>query len=90
MINEYAEAARLVANGNADNPRLLDFRNELHRAANEMDRQAARIAELGGALRALLKAVHDEADSIDEDGGVCVYCFGADIEDARRVLGGAK
>lgn len=46
----------------------------------------ARIRELEGALRELLTVVHDEADDIDEDGGVCVYAFAADIEAARRIL----
>ena len=57
-----------------------------------IDRQAARIRELEGALRELLTVVHDEADDIDEDGGVCVYAFAADIEAARRILakGGAS
>ena len=56
---------------------------------NENRKLAARIRELEGALRELLTVVHDEADDIDEDGGVCVYAFAADIEAARRVLGGA-
>ena len=56
---------------------------------NENRKLSARIRELEGALRELLTVVHDEADDIDEDGGVCVYAFAADIEAARRVLGGA-
>lgn len=54
------------------------------------DKQSARIAELEGALRDLLTVVHDEADDIDEEGGVCVYAFAADIENARRILEGGK
>ena len=59
---------------------------------NENRKLAARIRELEGALRELLTVVHDEADDIDEDGGVCVYAFAADIEAARRILakGGAS
>lgn len=64
--------------------------NLMSQAADALEAQEKRIAELEGALRELLTVVHDEADSVDEDGGVCVYCFAQDIDNARRVLGGGK